>query len=50
MSLDKVVPSAADAVVDVPSRASVVSHSCGVDGAGLGLLLERRRISRVIAS
>ena len=29
---------------------SVVSNNCGVDGAGLGLLLERGRISRVIAS
>jgi 3-oxoadipate CoA-transferase, alpha subunit len=27
-----------------------VSNNCGVDGAGLGLLLERGRISRVIAS
>lgn len=29
---------------------TVVSNNCGVDGAGLGLLLERRRINRVIAS
>jgi 3-oxoacid CoA-transferase subunit A len=29
---------------------TVVSNNCGVDGAGLGLLLERGRISRVIAS
>jgi 3-oxoacid CoA-transferase subunit A len=29
---------------------SVVSNNCGVDGAGLGLLLEQRRIARVIAS
>ncbi|GAA3462750.1 CoA transferase subunit A [Saccharothrix longispora] len=29
---------------------TVVSNNCGVDGAGLGLLLERRRISRVVAS
>ena len=29
---------------------TIVSNNCGVDGAGLGLLLERRRISRVIAS
>ena len=78
MSLDKVVTSAADAVVDVASGSSVavggfglagiptfliealldqgaddltvVSNNCGVDGAGLGLLLEKRRISRVIAS
>jgi 3-oxoacid CoA-transferase subunit A len=28
----------------------VVSNNCGVDGAGLGLLLEGRRIRRVIAS
>jgi 3-oxoacid CoA-transferase subunit A len=78
MSLDKVVASAAEAVADIPSGASlavggfglagipwfliealleqgaedltVVSNNCGVDGAGLGLLLEKRRISRVIAS
>src|SRR5699024_5704346 len=29
---------------------TVVSNNCGVDGAGLGLLLEARRISRVVAS
>jgi 3-oxoacid CoA-transferase subunit A len=29
---------------------TIVSNNCGVDGAGLGLLLERRRVSRVIAS
>jgi 3-oxoacid CoA-transferase subunit A len=29
---------------------TVVSNNCGVDGAGLGLLLAERRISRVIAS
>jgi 3-oxoacid CoA-transferase subunit A len=29
---------------------TVVSNNCGVDGAGLGLLLERGRVSRVIAS
>lgn len=28
----------------------IVSNNCGVDGAGLGLLLEARRIDRVIAS
>jgi 3-oxoacid CoA-transferase subunit A len=78
MSLDKVVASAADAVADIPSGASlavggfglagipwflidalleqgaddltVVSNNCGVDGAGLGLLLEHRRIRRVVAS
>lgn len=78
MSVDKVVPGAADAVADVSPGSSlavggfglagipwfliealleqgaddltVVSNNCGVDGAGLGLLLEHRRISRVIAS
>jgi 3-oxoacid CoA-transferase subunit A len=29
---------------------TVVSNNCGVDGAGLGLLLEQHRIRRVIAS
>jgi 3-oxoacid CoA-transferase subunit A len=29
---------------------TVVSNNCGVDGAGLGLLLEQGRISRVVAS
>ena len=29
---------------------TVTSNNCGVDGAGLGLLLQHRRISRVIAS
>lgn len=29
---------------------TIVSNNCGTDGAGLGLLLENRRISRVIAS
>ncbi|MCK8646697.1 CoA transferase subunit A [Mycobacterium colombiense] len=29
---------------------TIVSNNCGVDGAGLGLLLEAHRISRVIAS
>lgn len=32
------------------SDLTVVSNNCGVDGAGLGLLLEGRRIKRVIAS
>jgi 3-oxoacid CoA-transferase subunit A len=32
------------------SDLTVVSNNCGVDGAGLGLLLEQGRISRVIAS
>ncbi|WP_067461184.1 CoA transferase subunit A [Actinomadura macra] len=31
-------------------RLTIVSNNCGVDGAGLGLLLEHRRIIRVIAS
>ena len=29
---------------------TIASNNCGVDGAGLGLLLEQHRISRVIAS
>jgi 3-oxoacid CoA-transferase subunit A len=29
---------------------TIVSNNCGVDDAGLGVLLQRRRISRVIAS
>ncbi|MHC3004681.1 CoA transferase subunit A [Gordonia metallireducens] len=29
---------------------TIVSNNCGVDGAGLGLLLENRRIDKVIAS
>jgi len=32
------------------SDLTIVSNTCGVDRAGLGLLLEARRISRVIAS
>ena len=32
------------------SGLTIVSNNCGTDGAGLGLLLEKRRISRVIAS
>lgn len=78
MTLNKLVGSAAEAVADIPSGASlavggfglagipwfliealleqgagdltVVSNNCGVDGAGLGLLLEAHRIRRVIAS
>lgn len=78
MSLDKTVPTAAEAVADIQNGASlavggfglsgipwfliealleqgaddltVVSNNCGVDGAGLGLLLEQGRISRVVAS
>ena len=76
--MDKIVPSAADAVADVPDGAAVavggfglsgipevliralleqgasgltvVSNNCGVDAAGLGLLLEGRRVEKVIAS
>ena len=76
--LDKVTPSAASAVADIPDGASIavggfglagipwfliealldqgasdltiVSNNCGVDGAGLGLLLEAHRIGRVVAS
>ena len=78
MTLNKVVGSAAEAVADIPSGASlavggfglavipwfliealldqgadeleIASNNCGVDGAGLGLLLEQRRIRKVIAS
>lgn len=78
MTLNKLAESAAAAVADIPSGASlavggfglagipwfliealldqgadnltIVSNNCGVDGAGLGLLLEARRITRVIAS
>jgi len=32
------------------SGLTIVSNNCGVDGAGLGLLLEARRIDKVIAS
>ena len=32
------------------SDLTIVSNNCGVDGGGLGLLLEARRIGRVIAS
>ena len=76
--MDKIVPSAAEAVADIPGGAAVavggfglsgipwilitalleqgatgltvVSNNCGVDGAGLGLLLDAHRIDRVIAS
>ncbi len=76
--IDKTVGSAAEAVADIASGASIavggfglsgipwfliealldhgageltiVSNNCGVDGAGLGLLLEARRITRVIGS
>jgi len=76
--VDKVVSSAAAAVADIASGASIavggfglsgipwilidalleqgadnltiVSNNCGVDGAGLGRLLDERRISRAIAS
>ncbi len=40
-----------DALVEQGARdLTIVSNNCGVDGAGLGLLLEARRITRVIAS
>ncbi|MFF3597235.1 CoA transferase subunit A [Kitasatospora indigofera] len=76
--MDKVSPSAAEAVADIPDGASlavggfglsgipttlieslfangasglsVVSNNCGVDGAGLGVLLAAGRIVRVTAS
>jgi 3-oxoacid CoA-transferase subunit A len=76
--VDKLVPSAAEALADVPhgaslavggfglsgipwvliaalldqgaSRLTVVSNNCGLDGAGLGVLLAQGRIDRVIAS
>lgn len=76
--MDKVVASAAEAVADVGSGASlavggfglcgiptvlikalhdqgaddltVVSNNCGIDGAGLGILMGDKRISRVQAS
>lgn len=76
--MNKVVPSAADSVADVPdgasiavggfglsgipwividalleqgaSRLTIASNNCGVDDAGLGVLLSEHRIDRVIAS
>lgn len=40
-----------EAILDQGAKdLTVVSNNCGVDGAGLGLLLEARRINRVIAS
>jgi 3-oxoacid CoA-transferase subunit A len=76
--MDKVSPSAATAVADIPSSATlavggfglcgipatlidalleqgtddleVVSNNCGVDGAGLGLLLGAGRIRRMVSS
>ena len=76
--MDKVVASAAEAVADIPSGASlaaggfglcgipavliqalldsdvddleVVANNCGVDDWGLGLLLQQRRIRRMVAS
>ncbi|CDZ88227.1 CoA transferase subunit A [Rhodococcus ruber] len=76
--MTKIYATAAEAVADVPSGASlavggfglsgipdqliaaiaagdatdleVFSNNCGVDGRGLGILLERRRIRRVTAS
>ncbi len=75
---NKVYPTAADAVADIPSGASiavggfglcgipdaliealrelgsgeleVISNNCGVDGHGLGILLESRQVRRVTAS
>ena len=76
--MDKVLASAAEAVADIPSGASVavggfglngipehliealleqgasnlitVSNNCGVDGLGLGRLLDNRRLSRTTGS
>jgi 3-oxoacid CoA-transferase subunit A len=76
--MDKVVPSCAEAVKDIPSGASIavggfglngiphnliaalleqgasdlatVSNNCGVDGWGLGVLLDARRIKRTTGS
>lgn len=76
--MDKTVPSAMEAVRDIPDGAcvavggfglagipsvlitallehgatdlTIVSNNCGVDGAGLGLLLAEHRIRRVVAS
>jgi 3-oxoacid CoA-transferase subunit A len=77
-SLDKVVASAAQAVVDIPTGAviacggfgicgiptvlidalvergitdlEIISNNCGVDGVGLGRLLENKQIRRIVAS
>jgi 3-oxoacid CoA-transferase subunit A len=76
--VDKVTPTAAEAVADIPNGATlasggfglcgipsvlidalvdrgiteleVFSNNCGTDGAGLGRLLERRQIRRIVAS
>ncbi|HEV3089555.1 MAG TPA: CoA-transferase, partial [Candidatus Elarobacter sp.] len=76
--MDKVVASAAEAVADIPSGASLavggfglngiphnliealleqgatdlvtVSNNCGVDGWGLGVLLDAKRIRRTTGS
>lgn len=76
--MDKVVPSAAEAVADIGDGSSIavggfglcgvpqdlidalrakgsgdltiISNNCGIDGDGLGVLLEDERISKVIAS
>ncbi|NDZ96345.1 CoA transferase subunit A [Streptomyces sp. SID6673] len=40
-----------DALLDQgAAQLTIVSNNCGVDGAGLGLLLEARKIDKVIAS
>lgn len=76
--MDKVIPTASEAVADIPDGASlasggfglcgipavlldalvergvgeleVFSNNCGTDGVGLGRLLERRQIRRIVAS
>jgi len=77
-SLDKVIASAAQAVVDIPTGAviacggfgicgiptvlidalvergttdlEIISNNCGIDGVGLGRLLENKQIRRIVAS
>ncbi len=40
-----------DALVELGATGlTVVSNNCGVDGAGLGVLLDRHRIDRIVAS
>ena len=76
--MDKVIPTAAQAVADIPDGATlasggfglcgipsvlidalvargvadleVFSNNCGTDGIGLGRLLDRRQIRRIVAS